>query len=102
MDAGILIIFLCSFIIVFCAACLCCSIFSDNEEEIRNLERRQQGPNQAPDAPYVVEMEQIKKPTTITPIKSPVKSKASSCNEEIPPPSYEEWLHMSGQVTPNI
>jgi len=47
-------------------------------------------------------MEQIKKPTNITPVKSPAKSKASSCNEEVPPPSYEEWLHMSGQVTPNI
>lgn len=49
-------------------------------------------------------MEQLKKPATntvATPVKSPAKSK-SSLNEEIPPPSYEEWLQMSGQVTPNI
>lgn len=122
MDAGILIIFLCSFIILFCVSCLCCSIFSDNEEEIRNLgenfffcviftsrhynffflsslpERRQQRSNQ--EQPCVIEMEQPKKKTSVTSVKSPAKSKLS-LNEE-PPPTYEEWLHLSGQVTPDF
>lgn len=61
-------------------------------------ERRQQRSNQ--EQPCVIEMEQPKKKTSVTSVKSPAKSKLS-LNEE-PPPTYEEWLHLSGQVTPDF
>lgn len=127
MDAGILIIFLCSFIIMFCFICLCCSVFSDSEdeyrgknqnwvpfnrtyEEIKKFSDRSDIRAQNAEEAYVIQLEEIKKPETV-PINSPSKSvksptksvkSPSKSNEEIPPPSYEEWLFHSGQITPDF
>lgn len=59
---------------------------------------------------YVIEMEEpVVKKNITSPIKtpsslrSPIKLISSSSIEDIPPPSYEEWLQMStGQISSNM
>lgn len=130
MDSqGILIIFLGSFIIIFCFVCLCCSIFSESEEDFRsngklsifrlkvifhkfsflserNIVRPVQRNNE--ENAFVIQLEEPIKKNVTSPIKtpssikSPIKLKSSSI-ETIPPPSYEEWLQMStAQLNTNM
>lgn len=120
MDARILIIFLLILVVLFCIICLCCSIFSDSEEEINQKgkfisflvsfynpmfnifykfsEHTERRIENIESPPYIVQLEEIKKSIS-TPIKSPTEPNIYDTDN---PPSYEEWLHMSGQISSNI